>query len=273
VNAFRDQRRTLEGNSMGPNARRRCVLGFAVAASAAVAFSGSAAADQTLSGDCATTLRGARSPRLILDLGAPLNAPGKLTVGLDSQDSGLLSLPVGDVVRTLGVGELPAINGVCTTVQGTVNTVGDTTQGLLGGKPVTPTPPQKPGNSDSKPTGPGAPLAPNPGHQTGPGLVGGIGLPGADASSGISINTTLTPGGLGTPVIIPIVPPDQASSVGEIGVPPVVIADRSGTAQALPASNTPPARLPLLLAVLALTLVATVLVRTWLRRKPIQNGQ
>jgi hypothetical protein len=259
---------------MGQNARRLCVLGFAVAASAAFSFPGSAAADQTLSGDCATTLRGARSPGLILDLGAPLNAPGKLTVGLDSPGAGLLTLPVGDAVRMLGAGELPAVNDVCTTVQSTVNTIGDTAQGLLGGKPATPTPPQKPGNPDSSPTGPGAPLAPKPGNQIGPGFVGGIGLPGADAISGISINnTTFTPGGLGTPVIIPIVPPDQAPSVGENGVPPVVIADRSGTAQALPASNTPPARLPLLLAVLALTLVATVLVRTWLRRKPMQNGE
>jgi len=68
-------------------------------------------------------------------------------------------------------------------------------------------------------------------------------------------------------VIIPIVPPGQAPIVGEAGAPPVVVADRSGTAEALPASNAP-ARLPLLLAVLALAIVAAALIRTWLRRKP-----
>jgi len=154
---------------MGKNARRLCVLGFALAASAALAalaFPGSASADQTLSGDCATTLQGAGSQGLILDLGAPINAPGKLTVGLDSQGAGLLSLHAGDTVRTLGVGDLPAVNGVCAAVQDMVNRVGDTTQGLLGGKPATPSPPHEPGKPDPRPTDPQAPLAPNPGNQT-----------------------------------------------------------------------------------------------------------
>src|SRR3981081_548736 len=128
---------------MGKNARRLCVLGFALAASAALAalaFPGSASADQTLSGDCATTLQGAGSQGLILDLGAPVNAPGKLTAVLDSPGAGLLS-HAGATVRTLGGGDLPAVNGVCAAVQGMVNRVGDTTQGLLGGKPATPSPP------------------------------------------------------------------------------------------------------------------------------------
>jgi hypothetical protein len=255
---------------MGKNVRRLCVLGFALAASAALAFPGSATADQTLSGDCATTLQGAGSQGLILDLGAPVNAPGKLIVGLDSQGAGLLSVPAGDTVRTLGVRDLPAVNSVCTAVQGAVNTVGGTTQGLLGGKPATPSPPHEPGNPVPRPTDPEAPLAPNPGNQTGPdGFVGGVGLLGGDAISGVLINAAFLPGSLGAPVIIPIVPPGQAPSLGENSVPPLVIADRAGTTQALLASNAPPARLPLLLAVLALAVVAAALVRTWLHRKPM----
>jgi hypothetical protein len=262
---------------MGKNARRLCVLGFALAASAALAalaFPGSASADQTLSGDCATTLQGAGSQGLILDLGAPVNAPGKLTAVLDSPGAGLLSLHASDTVRTLGVGDLPAVNGVCAAVQDMVNRVGDTTHGLLGGKPATPSPPHEPGKPDPRPTDPQAPLAPKPGNQTGPhGFVGGVGLLGGDAISGVLINAAFLPGSLGAPVIIPIVPPGQAASFGENGLPPVVIADRAGTTQALPASNAPPARLPLLLAVLALSVVVAALVRTWLRRKPMRNAQ
>jgi hypothetical protein len=264
---------------MGKNAqwfhtKRFCMVGFAVAASATLAFPGSASADDTVSGSCATTLEGARAMGLTLDLGAPLTMPGRLTVGLDSQHAGvrqesapLLSLPVGDAVRGLGVGKVPVVTEACTGVQNTVNAVGDTTQKLLGGN--------RPGSPGRPPTGPGAPggppnpvtppAKPVPGNEVGPVVTGPNGS--LDAISGVFINAAFAPGGLGAPVIIPIVPPGQAPIVGEAGAPPVVIADRSGTAEALPASSAP-ARLPLLLAVLALALVAAALIRTWLRRNP-----
>jgi hypothetical protein len=262
---------------MGKNAqwfytKRFCAVGFAVAASATLAFPGSAFADDTLSGSCATTLEGARAQGLALDLGAPLNVPGLLTVGLDAQNGGarqegapLLSLPVGDTVRGLGLGKVPVVTEACTGLQGTVNALGDTTQTLLGGKqPGNPgQPPTEPG---TPPTNPGTPPAnPGPGNEVGPVVTGPNGD--LDAIAGVFISAAFVPGGLGAPVIIPIVPPGQAPIIGEAGVAPVVIADRSGTAEAMPASNAP-ARLPLLLAVLALAIVAAALIRTWLRRNP-----
>jgi hypothetical protein len=266
---------------MGKNApwlytKRFCVMGFAVAASATLAFPGSAFADDTLSGSCATTLEGARAQGLTLDLGAPLNVPGTLTVGLDGRNSAarqegapLLSLPVGDVVRGLGVGKVPVVTEACNGAQGVVNTVGNTTQGLLGGdQPGDPgQPPTEPGDPGTPPTSPGTPPTNpgGPGNEIDPVVTGPNGD--LDAISGVFISAAFVPGGLGAPVIIPIVPPGQAPIVGEAGAPPVVVADRSGTAEALPASNAP-ARLPLLLAVLALAIVAAALIRTWLRRNP-----
>lgn len=264
---------------MGKNAQRICVMGFALAASATLAFPGSAFADDTLSGSCATTLEGARAQGLTLDLGAPLNIPGSLTVGLDGRNSAarqegapLLSLPVGDVVRGLGVGKVPLVTEACTGAQGVVNTVGDTTSGLLGGnQPENPgQPPTEPGDPGTPPGGPGTPPSNpggpgTPGNEIDPVVTGPNGD--FDAISGVFISAAFVPGGLGAPVIIPIVPPGQAPIIGEAGAPPVVVADRSGTAQALPASNAP-ARLPLLLAVLALAVVAAALIRTWLRRNP-----
>jgi hypothetical protein len=90
---------------------------------------------------------------------------------------------------------------------------------------------------------------------TGP---GGAGLPG-DAISGIFTNAALLPGSLvQAPVIAQIIPGEQVPTVDE---------QKSGTAEALP-GVTPPAKLPMLLAVLALAIVAAALVRAWIRRKP-----
>jgi hypothetical protein len=91
---------------------------------------------------------------------------------------------------------------------------------------------------------------------TGPGSAG---LPG-DAISGIFTNAALLPGTLvQAPVIAQIIPGQQ--------LPPTVDAQKSGTAEALP-GVTPPAKLPMLLAVLALAIVAAALVRAWIRRSP-----
>jgi hypothetical protein len=266
-----------EGEPMGKHARRICAIGFLLAVSAALTIPANASADETLSGSCATTLQGARSEGLVLDLGAPLNLPGKLTVGLDSatgarQDKGAptLSLPVGDTVRALGVGGVPLVGGVCDAAQGLVNGVGDTTQELLGGEKPTPPPGAPPGKPTppTPPTAPGGPTAPAPG-QTPPGSTDVVG---SDVNGSVLgeiagaafIPTTLTTAG---PLVVGLAAPGSTPSLVKVGPPPVVIANSSGNAQALPASNAPE-RLPLILAVLMLAVVAAALIRTWVRRKP-----
>ncbi|HWD04544.1 MAG TPA: hypothetical protein VG674_19050 [Amycolatopsis sp.] len=270
---------------MGKNAGRITTLGLAVAVpvlSAALALPATAAADPspTINGDCAATLQNDKPGNgLSVDAGAPLNAPNELTVGLDSkakQSDGknpTVSLPVGDVVRTLGVGEVPvagdaAANTVCPAAQNTVNTVGDTTQDVVGG--VTGTPPGQNPPGEGTPPPPQQPPGGTPPGQTPPGSTGGPVVPGPadqltglDSISGILTNAALLPSGIvqAPPVITQVVPgqlpADQVPTVDE---------KKSGTARALPAV-TPPAKLPMLIAVLALAIVAAALVRAWLRRK------
>jgi hypothetical protein len=159
-------------------------------------------------------------------------------------------------------------------VQDTANALGGLTQGLaaelpLPSLPPLPTlPPLPPGPNPPQPAPP-APAPPNPGPvpappgtSTGPVVTspGSATLPG-DAISGISTNTALLPGSLvQAPVIAQIIPGQQIP-------PPTVDAQKSGTAEALP-GVTPPAKLPMLLAVLALAIVAAALVRAWIRRSP-----
>ncbi|MEV5715288.1 hypothetical protein AB0L41_15415 [Amycolatopsis mediterranei] len=268
---------------MGKHVTRITALGFTIAASAALAAPGVASADPspTLGGDCQATLQQGSANGLVLDAGAPLNAPNQLTIGLDSSSRNtngsapLLTLPLGDTVKALGIGRVPlvgdaAAKGVCPVAQGTVNAVGNLTQGVAaelpplplppapGPKPPQPAPPSPPG-----PTPPNPSPGPNPpGSSTGPVVTGpgNAGLPG-DAISGIFTNAALLPGSLvQAPVIAQIIPGQQVP-------PPTVDAERSGTAEALPAI-TPPAKLPMLLAVLALAIVAAALVRAWIRRSP-----
>ncbi|MFG1640508.1 hypothetical protein ACGFMK_09485 [Amycolatopsis sp. NPDC049252] len=266
---------------MGKHVARITALGFTLAASAAFAAPGVASADTspTLGGDCAATLQNgqARDAKtgLLLDAGAPLNSPDRLTVGLDSSakntngSAPLLTLPVGDTVRALGIGDVPVVGdaaakAVCPTAQGAVNAVGNTTQGLLQGvgAPTLPVPPGTPPTPPQQPPPPGQtpPGQTPPGDSTGPvtGGSGGAGLPG-DAISGIFTNAALLPGSLvQAPVIAQIIPGQQVPTVDE---------QKSGTAEALP-GVTPPAKLPMLLAVLALAIVAAALVRAWIRRNP-----
>ncbi|MEU4518420.1 hypothetical protein AB0F52_06825 [Amycolatopsis sp. NPDC024027] len=267
---------------MGKRVTRITALGFTIAASAALAAPGVASADPspTLGGDCQATLQQGSANGLVLDAGAPLNAPNQLTIGLDSSSRNtngsapLLTLPLGDTVKALGIGRVPlvgdaAAKGVCPVAQGTVNAVGNLTQGVAAelppgpSRPAPPAPPAPPGPTPPSP-GPNPPNpAPNPpGSSIGPVVTGqgNAGLPG-DAISGIFTNAALLPGSLvQAPVIAQIIPGQQVP-------PPTVDAERSGTAEALPAV-TPPAKLPMLLAVLALAVVAAALVRAWIRRSP-----
>lgn len=266
---------------MGKTAGRITAWGFAISVSAGLAFPMSATAAEepnpTLSGDCSATLQNGKSGNgLVLDAGAPLNSPEALTVGLDSKAktaegrNPLLSLPVGDVVKGLGVGEVPVVGdlvaqGVCPPVQATVNTVGGLTQGVADDLPLPPLPgpppaPQPPDPQPQPPQPPTPPVDPAPGNElpvvTDPGSSTGIG---GDSIAGVISNAALLPGNfVQAPIVTEIIP-------GQ--VPPTVDEKDSGNAQALPAPVAP-AKLPLLLAVLALAVVAAALVRAWLRRKP-----
>ncbi|WP_103353882.1 hypothetical protein [Amycolatopsis sp. CA-128772] len=275
---------------MGKRVARVTALGVTLAASAVLFAPGlaSAGTNPTLGGSCEATLQQGSSNGLVLDAGAPLNAPNQLTVGLDSSSRNtngsapLLTLPLGDTVKALGLGRLPLVGdatakGVCPAAQGTVNAVGGLTQGVVAELPPLPLPPLPlpPGPNPPQPTPPGpnppTPPVPNPpgpgpvpnppGNSTGPVLTGpgNATLPG-DAISGIFTNAALLPGSLvQAPVIAQIIPGQQ--------LPPTVDEQKSGTAEALP-GVTPPAKLPMLLAVLALAIVAAALVRAWIRRSP-----
>ncbi|GAB3395844.1 hypothetical protein [Amycolatopsis echigonensis] len=274
---------------MRKRAGRTVALGVALAApllSAVLAFPASASADPnpTLNGDCQATLQNGKDGNgLALDAGAPLNAPNRLTVGLDSKakqtdgNNTLLTLPVGDTVRTLGVGEAPAAGDLagktlCPTAQNAANGVGNATQELVGGLPGTPIPSPQPTPQPPNPTprppspapGPGGPGQPVPGGDTLGPVTSGGGLSGLDAVSGIFTGAAMLPASFVQAPIVTQVVPGQLPQQGQV---PTVDAKKSGTAEALPAAN-PPARLPLLIAVLALAMVAAALVRAWLRRKP-----
>src|SRR3954467_10509860 len=101
---------------MGKHVARITALGFTIA-SAALAVPGlaSAATSPTLGGSGEATLQQGSSSGLLLDAGAPLNAPNQLTVGLDSSSRNtngtnpLLTLPLGDTVKALGIGQVPLV--------------------------------------------------------------------------------------------------------------------------------------------------------------------
>jgi hypothetical protein len=273
--------RVPEGDSMGKNARRICAAGFAIAASVTLSVPGTSAASPApvVAGSCQDTLQGKTATGLTVDVGAAVTVPGVLTLGLDAEPATasanmdkapLVSLPVGDAMKNVGLGNTLvagdfAAQTVCPVVQDAANVVGNTTQTVLKSAEavVPPLPVKSPGHAPQVPSVP--PAAPGSGDQIGPiQTVPGSPTSGVDAISGIFIGGTLLPGNIAAPVVIPVLPTGQTP--GADGVPPTV-ANRAGSAQALPAS-TPPARLPLMLAVLALAVVAAALVRTWIRRRP-----
>ncbi|MEU8412416.1 MULTISPECIES: hypothetical protein [Amycolatopsis] len=262
---------------MGKTAGRITAWGFALSVTAGLAFPMTATAAEepspTLSGDCGSTLQNGKSGNgLTADVGAPLGSSEVLTVGLDSKAKTaegrkpLLSLPVGDLVKTTGLtdnaaGDLVA-QGVCTPAQGAVNAVGNLTQGVADELPVPEVPkPPKPEPPKPEPPKPGPGQPGGPGSElpveTAPGSSTGIG---GDSIAGLISNAALLPGSfVQAPVITEIIP-------GEVP-PPTVDEKDTGNAQAVQAPVAP-AKLPLLLAVLALAVVAAALVRAWLRGKP-----
>ncbi|MBN6035664.1 hypothetical protein [Amycolatopsis sp. 195334CR] len=271
---------------MSRNANRIGAVGFMVAMSAALTLPGTANAaegvDPVIVGECDATLKGANGKPLTVDLGAAANAPGLLDLGLSSKSPGgngkdkpLLSLPVKEALDGLDISKTGLVadtaGNLCDTTQTAGNAVGATTQGLLGGDnaelpPGDDTPEPEPEPQPEPPTEDDPPVE-GP-VETNPG--GGDGT-GGDASSGIDSSflplgqALIGPAAMIGPVIPPGVTPPAAPNLGE-QLPPQVLAENSGTAEALPGA-TPPQRVPLLIAVLAVVVVAALLARTWLRRR------
>jgi hypothetical protein len=263
---------------MGKVASRIAALGFLVV-SAALAVPMSASADQAdpaLAGSCAATLQNGSGQALTLDAGAPVNAPGVVTVGTGSnsattgpaQHKPVLALPLADAVKALNRGTLPVLGDTATTVicpgaQNTVNAISATTQSLIAGQPKEPAPPAAPGPKPPATQPPAqpvpAPVAPNSAMSGTGATAEFVSAPlGFAAPAPVSDLSAL----IGTGAVVPAAP----GVVPSTGTTPV--AQESGTAQAMPVVSTAPAKLPLLLAAIALALVAAALAQVWLRRAP-----
>jgi hypothetical protein len=260
-------------------------LGFATAVSAVLLFPGTAAAapgaDPVIHGNCHATVEDESGKPVTVDVTALVDKPGLLDLGLGGKSEGAgdgkptLSLPVADVVQGLGLSKVPVVSEttafVCDTAKTTVNTLAAPVQDNLPSDDTEP-----PANDEPPAPPPSKPAPPTPAPPNNPGTSPG----GGDQLSPVVTNpyepvSTVYP--LGTaisatsPLLIPqipgaLVPPAAPSLNSPESVPPKVQAQNSGTAQALPPA-APPARLPLLLAVLALAVVAAALIRTWMRRK------
>jgi hypothetical protein len=264
---------------MGKTANRLGALGFFVAASAVLLLPGTASADTAdpmIAGSCDATLRNEPGQALTVDTGAPVNAPGVLTVGTgtDSAPVGpaqtppLLSVPLADAARTLGVGNLPVVGPavtdmVCPGVQNTANALSAATQSLVSGQDKQPAPPSSTPPAAPKPPAEPSPVPVAPSAPAGP----------ATGLQFISYPVNLTPpvaAGFLTPVTQAAIAPAAPALTPPTGTAPTVAGpDNVGSAQAMPASSATPAKLPLLLAAVALALAGAALAHTWLRRTTV----
>jgi hypothetical protein len=269
---------------MGKTVNRVSAVSFLIAVSAALVppSANAETADPALAGSCAGTIRADSGEALTLDAGAPVNAAGEVTVGTgtnsartgDERREPLVSLPVADAAQNLRVGELPVVGDpatdvLCSTAQNTVNTLSAATESLISGEqkdpppaarpPATPpgTPPSVPAPPAPQPPGGVTPVQPGAGNSVVFPVL--IANPLGATVPESSVSTELPLGGV-APAAPGLNPPSNS-------IPPEVIAQNSGTAEALPAPSATPARLPLLIAVFALAVVAAALVRSWMRRK------
>ncbi|MFF5985800.1 hypothetical protein [Prauserella flavalba] len=286
---------------MGSGFQRHVVrlgtVGVTLTTSALLLLPGTASAEAeegaVVVGECDATLKGEDGKPLTVDLGAAVNQPGLLDLGLGSESGALLSLPVKEALDGLGVSDADLVvnplGQVCDTTQTTVNALTAPVQDVLPNpapgepSPEDPEDPEQPGPGEPDPgePAPGDPGQPAPGEPGG-GDGGENGPGGATGSDGGSGTFTPSPGytvpingfvPLGPievppmPSIPPLAPPLAPGAQPDGGnVPDVANTRDSGTAHALPAPDSPE-RLPLLLAVVALVLVIAGLARSWLRRK------
>lgn len=217
-------------------------------------------------------------------------------------DPPTLTLPAGDAVKALGVTNNDAVGPLTTTLcdgtQRTVNTLSAPVQEALPNDreappeepaPEPPDEPNDPAPEPPDPQPPESPAPPEPGTPTSPDVPAGdevspiVPAPGVDESFDLVPDGSVPTGAAISgqpPVIAPNLPPDippnlppnappvQAPNLNpppQQG-PPEVLADDSGSAQPMPASNSPD-RLPMLVAVIALAISTAALVRTWFRRR------
>ncbi|HVW44456.1 MAG TPA: hypothetical protein VHC18_24210 [Amycolatopsis sp.] len=263
---------------MGKTANRIGALGV-LAAAIALVLPGTAAADPAdpaIAGSCDATLRdGGSGQALTVDAGAPLNVPKVLTVGTGSgaANKPALSVPVADLAKTLDVGDLPVVGApvtdtVCPGAQNTVNALSATTQSLVAGEPKEPVPPASTRPPTTKPSPrPQPPSTPTPGAAT---PAGSVTTPPTGAVQLVSFPLAgigpATPADLSALIAPGAIAPSAPGLVPPTGSGPGIVNQNSGTAEALPASSTMPAKLPLLLAAIALALVAAALSKVWIRR-------
>lgn len=247
--------------------------------------------DNVVANSCAATVEGQRGEPLTVDAGALLQEPGVVTVGLGTASDGtdgaaqpLATVPVSDTLNGLGVSRTPVLSdaagSLCDGAKTTLNAVGDTVQTTLPGDDATETPsedappaedtpppdsPNRPGQepgTDSSPDSAVSPLvldtADTQGTTSGGAVLTHLLDNSFDSLRAISLESMLTFG-----------PPIQAPDVNAAipGGNPVAHAAEPGDARALLAGEQE--RLPLLLAVIALALVATLLSRTLYRRKAL----
>ncbi|WP_236790387.1 hypothetical protein [Amycolatopsis sp. GM8] len=259
-------------------ANRAFVLGVLAAISTSLALPGYAAADTdpALAGDCAKTLGADSGEALTLDAGAPLNQPGLLTLGTGSRSANTPALHVdlANVTSALNVKALPGtatVANVCTGAQGVVNALSATTQSLLGGGPITPAPPGSGSPKPPKPPKPPSKPAPTPppagegagssADSTDLGTVQVVSFP-------LNATSPSSPSDLGSLISPVAIAPLAQGVIPPTGTSPGEVPSDSGSAQALPAVSAGPAKLPLLLAAIAVALAAAALAHVWLRRRP-----
>lgn len=262
--------------------------------------------DPLIVNDCDATFQGKPGKPVTLDAGSILQVPGILTIGLGNDAEGtngneepVVVVPLKEGVDGLGLSDATLVKDVTGQTCGTVKEAGNAGavalqsaipgDDLLGSAPgdkdpEKPTDPEpgdpesgEPEPGDPEPKEPDDPDTPAPGDDenasgvTAPGSIGdGLFDPAFEdlfipAGSFEALEPlTVPPLAELPPVKTPVQAPEL--STPETGKQPNVVAENSGTAEALPESN-PPERLPLLLAVLGLVIVAALLARAWMHAR------
>ncbi|ASR38768.1 hypothetical protein BAY61_31450 [Prauserella marina] len=277
------------GSGFRPHGRRFGTAGVLVAVSALsvqlLAPGVASAAEPVVVGSCSRTLNGDDGKPLTLDIGSAVNAPGLLDVGLGADSGALLSLPVKETLKGLGISETgPVVDTagrLCDTVTDLANRAAAPVQRAIPEpNPVVPPRPEKPAPeeppSEEPPPEPEEPAPGAPGQEPAPPPPevppSTLPVPSERFAGIVPIGDFSTLGPISVPPAVSI-PPFTPPAVPDLGGPDanrapdtVKHGNNPGTARALSLPDAPD-RLPMLLAVLALVLVVAALARTWVRRR------